>query len=98
MHDRRHGVRTSDLIEPLLNAAEMDDMRLRHAINLVAEAMAALNVTFQDERGRPVPGVTDEMAVLALLQLHYRELAGVGRLDEAVAVTELADRIDGLEP
>jgi hypothetical protein len=98
MHDRRHGVRTSDLIEPLLNAADMDDTQLRHAINLVAEAMAALNVTFLDERGRPVPGVTDELAVLALLQLHYRELTGVGRLDEAVAVTELADRIDGLDP
>lgn len=89
------GVPLEDVLEPILKAAEReDDPSLDAAINDVAEALAALGVLIVDANGQPIPGVTDERAVLGALATYGRTLAMLGRLDDALEVTELMDRID----
>ncbi|NYZ15732.1 hypothetical protein HL658_24590 [Azospirillum sp. RWY-5-1] len=89
------GVPLEDVLEPLLKAAdEEDEGSLDGAINDVAEALAALGVLIVDGSGQPIPGVTDERAVLGALATYGRNLAMLGRLDDALEVTELMDRID----
>jgi len=44
VYERDHGVQISDLIEPLLRASERDDREVLDAVNLVAEAIAALGI------------------------------------------------------
>lgn len=89
------GVPLEDVLEPLLKAADEDgDGPLDGAINTVAEALAALGVLIVDGSGQPIHGVTDERAVLGALATYGRNLAMLGRLDDALEVTELMDRID----
>jgi hypothetical protein len=89
-------VRLSDLLEPVLNAAEQDDEALDQAIGLVAEALAALGVLVVEESGRPAQGATDEKAVLAALNTYARMLVRLGRMDEAIEITQLMTRIGRL--
>ncbi len=91
-----HGVPLADVLEPVLNAAGSDDPGLREAVTDVAEAMAALGVLIVDGDGDPVPGVTDERAVLGALATYGRNLALEGRVDDALEVTDLMQRIDRL--
>jgi hypothetical protein len=80
-------------MEPLLGASDGDDGEVLDAVNLVAEAIAALGITVTDAEGRPLPGVTDKSAVLALLQQYRRHLARRGQTEEAVGLGDLARRI-----
>ncbi|UEM25269.1 hypothetical protein JL100_034990 (plasmid) [Skermanella mucosa] len=93
MDQRERGVRLSDLVEPLLRVPEADDGELLDAVNLVAEAIAALGVAVTDGQGRPLPGVSDKVAVLALLQSYRQDLARRGRTEDAVGLGDLARRI-----
>jgi hypothetical protein len=90
------GLPLADVLEPVFNAADADEESLRDAINDVAEAMAALGVLIVDAYGSPLPGVSDESAVLGALAAHGRALAGEGRLDDALEITELMERVEGL--
>jgi hypothetical protein len=94
--DREKGVRLADLLEPILNARDGDDRGLLDAINLVAEAIAALEIILVDEAGRPIPGVSDKTAVLALLRSHRQELARGGQMEESLTLRDLARRVKGL--
>lgn len=89
-------VRLSDLLEPVLNAAERDDEELDQAVGLVAEALAALGVLVVEESGRPAQGASDEKAVLAALNTYARMLVRLGRMDEAIEVTQLMTRVGRL--
>ncbi|HYD68738.1 hypothetical protein [Azospirillum sp.] len=90
------GVGLADVLEPVLNAEDGDDSALVQAVTDVAEALAALGVLIVDRAGQPVHGVTDERAVIGALATYARNLAQEGRLDEAVEVGELMDRVDRL--
>ncbi|HYH23311.1 MAG TPA: hypothetical protein VD995_32250 [Azospirillum sp.] len=90
------GVGLADVLEPVLNADDGDDTALVQAVTDVAEALAALGVLIVDRTGQPVHGVTDERAVIGALATYARNLAQEGRLDEAVEVGELMDRVDRL--
>lgn len=94
VHQRERGVRLSDLVEPLLKVPEGDDGELVDAVNLVAEAIAALGIAVTDGQGRPLPGVSDKIAVLALLRSYRQELARRGRTEDAVGLGDLARRIE----
>jgi hypothetical protein len=89
-------IRLSDVLEPVLNAAEQDDEELDRAVGLVAEALAALGALLVGPTGDPVPGASDEMAVLGALNTYGQILVRGGRLEEALMVTELMDRIRAL--
>ncbi|WP_207479201.1 hypothetical protein [Arenibaculum pallidiluteum] len=90
-------VRLSDVLEPLLNAAEGSDEDVEQAVGLVAEALAALGVLVVEASGQPVPGASDEKAVLAALNTYARMLVRLGRMDDAIEVTQLMTRIGRLE-
>jgi hypothetical protein len=96
VRERGNGVPIADLMEPLLGASDGDDGEVLDAVNLVAEAIAALGITVTDGEGRPLPGVTDKGAVLALLQQYRQHLARRGRTEDAVGLGDLARRIAGL--
>jgi hypothetical protein len=93
VNERDHGVRIFDLIEPLLRASDQDDGQVLDAVNLVAEAIAALGITVADREGMPLPGVSDKSAVLALLRCYRQHLARRGRMEDAVGLGDLAQRI-----
>ena len=80
-------------MEPLLGASDGDDGEVLDAVNLVAEAIAALGIIVTDGDGRPLPGVTDKSAVLALLQQYRQHLARRGQTEDAVGLGDLARRI-----
>ena len=80
-------------MEPLLAASDGGDGEILDAVNLVAEAIAALGITVTDRDGRPLPGVTDKGAVLALLQQYRQHLARLGQMEDAVGLGDLARRI-----
>lgn len=84
------------MLEPVLNAAEREDEELDRAVGLVAEALAALGALLVGPTGAPVPGASDEMAVLGALNTYGQLLVRGGRLEEALMVTELMDRIRAL--
>jgi hypothetical protein len=86
----------SDRIEPLLAVDEDDDDGLGEVINQVAEALAALGFAIVNRQGRPLSGVSDERAVVAILEAYVAELAKLGRNEEAVIVTDLARRVGRL--
>jgi len=83
----------SELLEPLLSAADEDESSLLDAVNLTAEAMAALGATVLDPRGQPARGVSDERAVVAALNTHAHHLMRAGRLDDVVEALQVAERI-----
>ncbi|WP_207459898.1 hypothetical protein [Azospirillum sp. SYSU D00513] len=83
----------ADVLEPVLNASENDDGALMEAVNLSAEALAALGAVILDRNGRPADGVTDERAVVAALNTHANTLMRAGRLDDVVEALQLAQRI-----
>jgi hypothetical protein len=91
--EKDQGVQISDLIEPLLRVSERDEREILDAVNLVAEAIAALGITITDREGRPLPGVSDKSAVLALLQCYRQHLVRRGRMEDAVGLRDLARRI-----
>jgi hypothetical protein len=97
VYEREHGVRISDLIEPLLRASERDDGQVLDAVNLVAEAIAALGIAVTDREGRPLPGVSDKSAVLALLQCYRQNLVRRGQMEDAIGLGDLAQRIAELK-
>ncbi|WP_029011232.1 hypothetical protein [Azospirillum halopraeferens] len=90
------GASLADVLEPVLCVAEDDEGELVQAVNDVAEALAALGVLIVDRAGQPVHGVSDERAVIGALAAYAKGLAHGGRLDDAVSVGELIDRIDQL--
>lgn len=96
MRERGNGVPIADLMEPLLAASDGDDGEVLDAVNLVAEAIAALGIIVTDGEGRPLPGVSDKSAVLALLQQYRQHLACRGQTEDAVGLGDLARRIAGL--
>jgi len=87
----------ADLLEPVLDAADLDEAELGRAVNLVAEAMAALNIAIRRPDGRAVPGLSDEKAVLYLLRCYRQILAYESRLEDALILRDLARRIERLE-
>ncbi|MGF7209022.1 hypothetical protein GGE65_003617 [Skermanella aerolata] len=97
MRERGQGVPLSDLMEPLLGASDGNDGEVLDAVNLVAEAIAALGITVTDAQGHPLPGVTDTVAVLAMLQQYRQQLVRRGRMEDAVGLGDLAKRIAGLK-
>lgn len=92
----RGGLQLSDVLEPVLAAGGADDGALSEAVNDVAEMMAALEVLIVDASGMPISGVSDESAVIGALAAHGRQLASDGRLEDALEVTELMERVEGL--
>lgn len=87
------GVRLSDVLEPVLQAEDADAEELDDAVGMVAEALAALGALLIGPSGTPVAGASDEMAVLGALNTYGQMLVREGRLDEALGVTELMDRV-----
>lgn len=83
----------AELLEPLLSAAEEDEETLSEAVNLTAEAMAALGATVLDVNGQPARGVSDERAVVAALNTYAHHLMRAGRLDDVVEALQTAERI-----
>lgn len=88
----------AEVLEPVLNAVEEDDDALLDAINLSAEALAALGAVILDRHGKPADGVTDERAVVAALNTHAHTLMQSGRLDDVVETLQLAERVGRLAP
>ena len=86
----------AEVLEPVLNAAEEDDVAMLEAVNLSAEALAALGAVILDRDGQPADGVTDERAVVAALNTHAHTLMQSGRLDDVVEALQLAERIGRL--
>lgn len=86
----------AEVLEPVLNAAEQDDAAVLDAVNLSAEALAALGAVILDRDGKPADGVTDERAVIAALNTHAHTLMQCGRLDDVVEALQLAERIGRL--
>lgn len=86
----------SELLEPLLSSAGGDEEALLDAVNLTAEAMAALGTTVLDGKGQPAHGVSDERAVVAALNTHAHHLMRAGRLDDVVEALQVAERIGRL--
>ncbi len=83
----------AELLEPLLSTAGENEEALSDAVNLTAEAMAALGATVLDSDGRPARGVSDERAVVAALNTHAHHLMRAGRLDDVVEALQIAERI-----
>jgi hypothetical protein len=95
--ERESGVQISDLIEPLLRVSEREEGEVLDAVTLVAEAIAALGITVTDREGRPLSGISDKSAVLALLRSYRQHLARRGQMEDAVALGDLARRVAGLK-
>ncbi|HSK40512.1 MAG TPA: hypothetical protein VK943_12165 [Arenibaculum sp.] len=90
-------MRLSDVLEPVLRAEDADTEELNDAVGMVAEALAALGALLIGPSGNPVAGASDEMAVLGALNTYGQMLVREGRLEEALGVTELMDRIRELQ-
>ncbi|WP_042693942.1 hypothetical protein [Azospirillum sp. B506] len=86
----------AELLEPILTAADDDEEALSEAVNLTAEAMAALGATVLDPDGQPARGVSDERAVVAALNTHAHNLMRDGQLDDVVEALQVAERIGRL--
>lgn len=87
----------ADLLAPVLAAADAEDAELGRAVTMVAEAMAVLGITIADPAGGPLPGVSDEQAVLHLLRRYRQRLARRDRLEDALILRDLARRIEVLD-
>ncbi|WP_029010452.1 hypothetical protein [Azospirillum halopraeferens] len=87
-----------DVLEPLFAAADDGDAALGEAVTEVAEMLAVLGALVVDRNGDPVPGATDEMAVLGALGSYGRMLLDLGHTAEAAEVSDLMERIDANRP
>ena len=86
----------AEVLQRVLNAAEEDDAAVLEAVNLSAEALAALGAVILDRNGKPADGVSDERAGVAALNTHAQTLMQCGRLDDVVEALQLAERIGRL--
>ncbi|AWK84834.1 hypothetical protein [Azospirillum thermophilum] len=86
----------AELLEPVLGAADQEDEDLSEAVNLSAEALAALGAVVLDPDGQPARGVSDERAIVAALNTHAHNLMQAGRLDDVVEALQVAERIGKL--
>ncbi len=82
-----------DILDPVLEAPEGDDDALDQAINEVAEALAGSGTLIVDALGRAAYGVTDEEAVLGLIDTYIRVLLHLGEVEEAAEMGEVIERI-----
>lgn len=82
-----------DILDPVFTAWEMDDAALAEAVNEVAEALADSGTLIVDALGNPAHGITDEEAVLGVIDTYVRVLLHLGEVDEAAALGDLIDRI-----
>jgi hypothetical protein len=82
-----------ELLKPVLTVPEGDDTSLDRAINAVAERLADSGALIVDASGELAQGVTDEDAVVGLIDTYSRMLMHTGRVDEAADLTGLIDRI-----
>lgn len=83
-----------DMLDPVLEAPEGDDEALEAAINEVAEALADSGTLIVDALGRPAHGITDEEAVLGLIDTYIRVLLHLGEVEEASELGEVIERVD----
>jgi len=83
-----------DMLDPVLEAPEGDDDALEEAINEVAEALADSGTLIVDALGRPAHGITDEEAVLGLIDTYIRVLLHLGEVEEAAELGEVIERVD----
>jgi len=83
-----------DMLDPVLEAPEGDDAALEEAINEVAEALADSGTLIVDALGRPAHGITDEEAVLGLIDTYIRVLLHLGEVEEAAELGEVIERVD----
>ncbi|MBP2312855.1 hypothetical protein [Azospirillum soli] len=83
-----------DMLDPVLEAPEGDDEALEAAINEVAEALADSGTLIVDALGRPAHGITDEEAVLGLIDTYIRVLLHLGEVEEAAELGEVIERVD----
>lgn len=90
-------VSLSDVLEPVLLAADDEDAELQSAVGMVAEALAALGALLVGPAGMPVAGASDEMAVVGALNTYGQMLMREGRLEDALGVTELMERIRAID-
>jgi hypothetical protein len=96
MTGRTTQISLSDVLEPILDGADGSGEALDKAVGDVAEMLAALGVLIVDRSGRPVHGVTDEMAVMGALGTHGQSLVRQGRMEEAMSVTRVMERVSRL--
>jgi len=82
-----------DILDPVLDAPEGDDAALDQAINEVAEALADSGTLIVDALGRAAYGVSDEEAVLGLLDTYIRVLLHLGEVEEAAELGTVIERI-----
>lgn len=82
-----------DILDPVLDAPADDDDALDEAINTVAEALADSGTLIVDALGRAAYGVTDEEAVLGLLDTYIRVLLHLGEVEEAAELGDVIERI-----
>lgn len=82
-----------DILDPVLEAPEGDDAALDRAINDVAEALADSGTLIVDALGQAAYGVTDEEAVLGLIDTYIRVLLHLGEVEEAAEMGEVIERI-----
>ncbi|HEY0836250.1 MAG TPA: hypothetical protein VGE72_20250 [Azospirillum sp.] len=82
-----------DILDPVFTAWEMDDGALSVAVNEVAEALADSGTLIVDALGRPAHGITDEEAVLGVIDTYVRVLLHLGEVEEAATLGDLIDRI-----
>ncbi|WP_207461349.1 hypothetical protein [Azospirillum sp. SYSU D00513] len=83
----------SELLEPVLTVLEGDEVALDRAINEVAETLADCGTLMVDALGRPAHGVTDEQAILIVLDTYIRELLHFGDVEGAADLGDLMDTI-----
>lgn len=83
-----------DILDPVFTAWEdEDEAGMAEAVNDVAEALADSGTLIVDALGRPAHGITDEEAVLGVIDTYVRVLLHLGEVDEAAAMGDLIDRI-----
>ncbi|WP_353861036.1 hypothetical protein [Azospirillum formosense] len=86
-----------DILDPVLEAPEGDDTALDLAINEVAEALADSGTLIVDALGQAAYGVTDEEAVLGLIDTYIRVLLHLGEVEEAADMGEVIERIQSFQ-
>lgn len=84
----------SEIVEPLVEAADAEDPAFDDAIVEVAEMLATLGALVTDRDGRPAHGVSDEEAVLGILASHGRDLMNGGSFEEALKIGHVMERVE----
>jgi len=83
----------SEILEPVVDAVDDTDDALAAAINEAAEMLAIIGALIVDNKGKPVSGVTDDMAVTGALGNYGRMLLKGGNIQGAQQVTRTIERI-----